>query len=193
MPQPGRNVRSFDPPDQVHLRLSEALFQVGQLGGPDSVLAGDRAAELDGGAEDLGEGAPRHGRFPRCPRRIASTQVGCRLPSPACPKVAMVTPCRAAIASMRATIWPAASLRHAGVLENRQRAQPGRRRKRAAPGGQQRLRLGGITRRSGLRSAPESSQDSCDSLEAACHGRLVAVVAEQQQGTGAGMKARCRR
>ena len=83
------------------MRRAELGFEEGQFGRADPVLAGDGAAEFDRGREDVGERGGDPLALPLVPG--SKQPVGCAFPSPACPKVAMTTWCRAAISSMRRT------------------------------------------------------------------------------------------
>ncbi len=174
----------------VQLLGSQALFQVGQLGRADAVLAGDGAAELDGGAEDVGESALGPGDplgvrsgFQHAGRmQVAVAGMAERRHGDPVPRGDLVD-ARDHLGQPRPG--------HAGVLENRQRAQPGQRGQGTAPGGQQRFGLGDVTGGLDVDGAGARAGGS-DPLEAACHGRLVAVVAEQQQGTGVGMQPQVR-
>ena len=170
---------------------SQALLQVGQLGRADPVLAGDRATELDGGGEDLGERASRRGRFPRCPRRIPArrSDAGCRRRRARTSRI--VTWCRAAIASMRATISASrglGTLASSRIVSEPSRDSAGSVQRRAVSSASDSVDVtGGLDR---MRAG--ACAGGGHPLEAARQDRLVAVITEQQQRAGVGMQPEVR-
>ena len=157
------------------------LLQVLGFGHADAVLAGQGAAQ--------GQGAPRISRRWRAPRashsflsRLSVRMVGCRLPSPACPKVPMGQVELLADLAQGLDHGRNLGARHRGVLKHAGGPELGQGGQRVAPCLPDCVALGGVPWPPSTRWRRSCRQISSTLAASSAHLSRMSVHLDEQQG-----------